>query len=339
MLRLKRQNEAPAGGFSYKDKQTGWNAHQWSFRMLCAQVYQYKVKKGEKTTPEHTAAEVEKYVCQELVAHHPQWTEWVQCDSEYEALAPLDDFERDLGSPKYEGRFMVVFPFCAKDGPLAVKSMQWTSEITTPCQHEILLSYDNGTPKSVVDEVNVLARKVFKTVTAFKYNGPRGGQWPPTIAFREAAKKMMELGKPWLWLEYDCIPLKPDWVDIIQDEYWKCGKAFAGPIVPDMGHMNGTGIYPSNTPRRIPRALSLVRTAWDITMKQEMIQDCHNLHPTLFHTWGVYNGRLHPYLGEPPQFPPGTKLLEQIPPESALFHRDKGVQSPERLRERKLVTA
>ena len=72
-------------------------------------------------------------------------------------------------------------------------------------------------------------------------------------------------------------------------------------------------------------------------MKGEMATDVHDLSPLFFHTWGVYNGRLHPYLGEPPQFPPGTPLIAQIPKESCILHRDKGVQLQDRLREMRLV--
>jgi hypothetical protein len=146
---------------------------------------------------------------------------------------------------------------------------------------------------------------------------------------------MEKVGVPWLWMEYDMIPLKPHWLSALQQAYWNCNKAFAGPIVQDMGHMNGTGIYPANTPRRIPRALSLMRTAWDVTMKAEMIFDCHDLQPLFYHAWSMDNGRLHPYAGgSPPSFPKGSPTMAQIPNESVVFHRCKDGSLIDRLMEK-----
>lgn len=339
MLRLKRIRESPPGGFRFIHKPSGWQAHGWSFNAVAAQWFNEQLKRGVKTTIEHARHEVEQFVCQELVLHHPQWTEWVDCEAESDSLPPMDNFDRDASSPRYDGRFTVVYPFCAKDGALALKNMKWIAEITEKCHHSVVLSHDASTGTDTVSDMEREASKVFTSLKTFRYESPRIGQWPPTHAFRSAANFMMKVGTPWLWMEYDCIPLKPDWLDQLQEAYWKSGKAFAGPIVPDLGHCNGTAIYPANTPRRIPRALNMIRTAWDVTMKPEMINDCHNLHPLIYHAWSMNGGKLHPYAGgSPPEFPLGSPLLEQIPKESVLFHRDKAVSLPDRLRERKLVT-
>ena len=262
------------------------------------------------------------------------WEAWLIVDSEYKPddYAGLGNFpDREDTSPKSGDRFVVVMPFCVRDIHLALKLAKWMTELG-PYDHEILISHDYLTSPAAVDNVAKELTKAFPSVKVFGYSAPRPEHWPPTIAFREAANKMQQVGKPWLWLECDCVPLKKGWLDKLQQLYWNFGKAFAGPIVKDMGHMNGTGIYPANTPKRIPRALSMTRTAWDVTMMVEMIHDCANLHPYWFHAWGTQEGKLHPYLGEPPVFR-DSKLVSQIPEQSVIFHRDKSLSLIDRLRE------
>lgn len=341
MLRLKRHNEAPSGGFSVIYKKPGrpdFKAHGWSLNSVAAQLYQEQINRGEKTSLESARSIVEQHTCSELMKSG-NWEEWVEVVSEWksEDYLPLDNYDRETTSPNPQGQlFAVVFPFCSKDGHQALKLMQWIAELTPPCQHLLITSHDYATPPQLVSDIQNAAKGTFRSIKALSYSTPSTGQWPPTMAFKAAARYMEKLGIPWLWMEPDMIPIKPEWLDTLQNIYWKCGKAFAGPIIPQMGHMNGTGIYPANTPKRIPRALDLMRTAWDITMKPEMIKDCHDLMPYLYHAWTVVNGKFHPYNGGAvPSFPKGTSLLNQIPNESVAFHRCKDLSLIERLREQK----
>ena len=147
---------------------------------------------------------------------------------------------------------------------------------------------------------------------------------------------MAQFNNPWLWMEADAIPLKRGWLEKLQDLYWVGGKSFAGPIVKDKGHMNGTGIYPANTPNRIPAALAQPRTAWDVVMKKEMISDCLDLHPYYFHAWSMHGEDFHPYLGGAvPTFPTQSRV-DKIPKQAVVMHRCKDGSLIERLRERKV---
>lgn len=341
MLRLKSQNTSPSGGFRFIDKKTGFKAHGWSLASAGAQWYQEQLRRGVRTSLEQCKSQVEEFTCNELM-RDPAWETWVEVVSEWrcEDYAPLDGYDRETTSPSSKRLFSVVFPFCAKDGQLALKLMKWIGEITPPSEHPLVLSYDSFTPPTIVQEISNAAKATFRSIKAHSYTSPPHGTWPPTWAFKQAARFMERVGTPWLWMEPDAVPLKPEWLDVLQDIYWKCGKAFAGPIVPEMLHMNGTGVYPANTPKRIPRALDLMRTAWDVTMKAEMIHDCHNLHPIFFHAWTMINNDFHPFNGgSPPEFPPGSRLIDKIPKEAVVFHRCKGGSLIDRLRERKLVTA
>jgi hypothetical protein len=253
----------------------------------------------------------------------------------------MDGYDREMSSPSSKGTlFSVVFPFCSKDGTPALKLMKWIAELTPPTDHPIVLSYDMQTPPSMVEAIADAAKGTFRSIKTLSYSPPHQDQWPPTVAFKAAATYMEKSGKPWLWMEFDAVPLVPHWLDRLQEVYWSCGKAFAGPIIPLMGHQNGTGIYPANTPKRIPRALGMMRTAWDVTMKPEMIFDCHDLHPIFFHAWTSDGKDFHPYNGgSVPSFPKGSPLLGKIPKESVVFHRNKDLTLIDRLRERMLVPA
>lgn len=337
MLRLKRLNESPKGGFSYIDRKTGFSAHGWSFQSVAAQWFKEQIKRGIKYTLDKAKLDVEQYTCQELMKS-AGWEGFVEVVSEWKAdeYPSIESFERETTSPKVEGElFSIVFPFCLKDAQGALKLMKWISEITPVNDHILVLSHDLHTPRHFVDEIGAHAQKSFRTVKVHSYSPPMADQWPPTIAFKAAAYYMQKVGTPWLWMEFDMIPIKPHWIDALQQAYWRGGKAFAGPIVKDLGHCNGTAIYPCNTPQRIPRALSLTRTAWDVTMKGEMINDCYNLHPLFYHVWGVYGGHLHPYIGSPPEFPRGSPLMAQIPKEAVVLHRNKSGNLIDRLREQR----
>jgi len=69
-----------------------------------------------------------------------------------------------------------------------------------------------------------------------------------------------------------------------------------GPVVDGMGHMNGTGFYPANTPDYIPNTMRRLDYAWDIGMKNEMMHECHDCRHLLQHVWIVdRNGVFQPH--------------------------------------------
>lgn len=341
MLRLKSQSSSPPNGFQFVDLATGWRNHGWSFRGVWGAWYQENVRRATGRSKEACQEDVDLYVCTDLLKRDG-WDHWVMVDDIYnpDDIRDLGSFEnREESSVNQAGvKFVVVFPFCRHDGELAVKLVAWMEELG-PYEHECLLSFDLGTPRAVVNSIEAAARRSFSRVDLFEYPTPGPNTWPPTIAFKAAAMRMQKLGKPWLWMEADAVPLKRGWLEKLQELYWNGGKSFAGPIVPDLGHMNGTGIYPANTPNRIPGALAQTRTAWDVTMKREMIKDALNLHPYFHHAWAMEMGELHPYYGGAiPSFPTQA-MVDKINPEAVIFHRCKDGTLIDRLRERKLVIA
>lgn len=240
--------------------------------------------------------------------------------------------------PERSTELLVVFPFCGKDALMFISNIQWMKEVQSRYNYELLLSYDETTNNDLVQEIRGLTGPLFRSVRLHKYPKVPLRVWPPTWAFIQTAKHVQETHRgPWLWHEYDAIPLKAGWVEALEAEYYKAGKDFMGPIVPPpMGHMNGTGIYPWNTPQRIPKALTQLRIAWDVAMKEEMIANCHDCKNVLQHAWIMQNGRLLAYgNGVEPSF--RTNLsMGMIIPTAYVFHRCKDGTLIQRLKERKM---
>jgi hypothetical protein len=203
-----------------------------------------------------------------------------------------------------------------------------------PKTHDCLLSYDRTTLKDNVKIVEDMARKVFCTVQHTSYAVPTGVGFPQTYAWQHAARYMHAIYRNWLWLEPDAIPLKPDWLTILQTIYDYSHQPFVGPMVEGAHHMNGTPtIYPANTPELLPRTMSHTMNAFDVEAADEMRGKTKDIGHIAVAYWGVKDGRLNPLEGESPYFPPGSPLLAQIPKTAVVLHRDKTGSIIDRLME------
>lgn len=218
--------------------------------------------------------------------------------------------------------FTVVLSFYHDDAEQAHRTLEWIARLKTPKTHPMLICYETGVPSVMIAEILKAAHKSFTSVHHSQYRRPPRGTFAPTMAFIHAAHMMQKMGKPWLWMEPDTIPIKPNWLEVLQEEYDTCGKPFCGPIVPHRGHMNGTGLYPANTPELIPQTMRATGSVWDWKMKDEMITSCHDCSRIFFHTWGVIDGKLNPIEGPAPDFN-GTGLINQIPETAVIMHRCK----------------
>lgn len=219
--------------------------------------------------------------------------------------------------------FMVIWPFFNGDAAMALKNLQWMAKMPTLRTHEILLSYETGTDPKMVQQMKAMALASFSQVHETSYPRPLRGEWPPTIAFHHVAKSMQQLGRNFLWLEFDAIPLTRDWLQVLQDRYDRVRMPFSGPVIPGLGHMNGTGIYPADTPAMIPVTMRTKSPAWDVVMKPEMIKKCHDMGDIFCHRWGEVNGILDPGTGPAPKFETVEKVKRLIPKSAVVFHRSK----------------
>ena len=229
--------------------------------------------------------------------------------------------------------FVVVLPFCTLDVLQLIKNLGWMKTLGTAKTHDCLLSFDATTNKITVQQVNALAKEVFCNVHQTSYRVPHGTNFPQTAAWQHAARVMQKLDRSWLWMEADAIPLKKQWLSVLQNVYDNCRMPFAGPIVDKGMHMNGTpSIFPANTPDLLPRTMSHTNNAFDVEYKDEMEGKVRDIGHIAFCAWGIKNGHLNALEGEAPNFPPGSNhLINQIPKTAVVFHRDKSGSLIDRL--------
>jgi hypothetical protein len=227
--------------------------------------------------------------------------------------------------------FVVVLPCWAQDAALLVKSLEWMAELGMTKTHDCIVSNENGVARQFLVRAHALANQVFRHVAAYQYS-----QRQPTFneAWFAAANLMQRDGRSWLWMEPDCVALRPDWLSMLQTRYDRHGKPFMGPVVAGMGHMNGTGIYPGNTPQRCPLTMHTpMGQAWDMVMRQEMIQDCHDCSGLWHHAWVEREGQLHQHgHGHKPTFPT-VESIRRVNPAAVVFHRSSDGTLIDRLRE------
>jgi len=238
------------------------------------------------------------------------------------------------GCPVVVSNILVCLSFCKRDADLLIENLRWQQELGSARRFECGLVYDETIQFAKVDAVMRLTSPLFVNVHDFKYPKPPYQRWPnaPNYAFQHTARKMAEHGRPWFWMEPDCIPLKSGWMERLEQEYDQSGKPFMGPVVPNMGHINGVAIYPANTPDILKKGMQCTNSAWDSVSKQEMIPYAHDASHLMQHAWGLVNGRFTPQHGDPPVFK-SKDLLSQLLPTAVLFHRCKGTSLIERLRE------
>jgi len=214
--------------------------------------------------------------------------------------------------------FIVVLPVFKGDYRLAEENLTWLNRLGQPKTHDLLIWHESSVPD--VSRFKQLAQASFASVQSVKYPNAPG----PNQTWILAARHLQSLNRAWLWWEPDAVPLKADWLSQLQARYDACGKSFMGPIVSAMGHVNGTAVYPANTPTVCPRTMQTQeRFGFDTLMKDEMIHDCHNCGDLIQHAWVGGAGPLKANgSGEVPTFPT-KESLRRLSRSAVLFHRCK----------------
>ena len=233
---------------------------------------------------------------------------------------------------------MVVLPPCHKDAAAMLKALLWMWELDGQNQFDCLLSYDTTLGGSMLNQLTEAAARAFRSVSQYEYPRPRVERAPDAcnVAFQHSAQHMMSrFARPWLWFEADCVPLKPSWLPMLWQEYHNCGYPVMGPIIPGMGHMNGTAIYPADFPTVSPRAMSSTTSSWDVDMTNDLVGKTHDASRIFCHRWGMVNGSLHTSQGPPAHFSSPLAVDQWIPPGAVIFHRCKDGSLIDQLRAKK----
>lgn len=244
-------------------------------------------------------------------------------------------FNQGANKPTGAG-FITVFPFFNGDGEMAVKNAEWIAEISKNNHFDALLSYEEGTHFSLVGRMRDALGRSFGSVAEYVYPRCPVAHWPesPNWAFQHTAVFIhQQIKRPWMWLEYDAIPVKSEWLLRLQSTYSSCRKPFMGPVVPVLNHMNGVGVYPPDFPVRCPKAMKLTGIAWDFGMKPEMERDLFNARHLIQHVWGVKGGMIHAYGGDPITFTSYADVKRYVYQKTLVFHRNKDGTLIDRMRE------
>lgn len=146
--------------------------------------------------------------------------------------------------------------------------------------------------------------------------------WPlgPNLVFQQALWYQYHgrLSGPFLWCEPDCVPLVPQWLDLIVDEYARGRKPFMGNIVETAiangtrspRHMTGNAVYPDKAYLHAPKLMDAYHSAWDILAADQIVPKCHQT-----------NLIQHEYRS--PEIKDRAELQRILKPEAALYHTDK----------------
>lgn len=234
----------------------------------------------------------------------------------------------------------VVISFFRGDVVQMENILRWAIELNPEgANHNCLLSYEDGTDPT---QMRLLAKQYFKgNIAENKYSTPPVAGWPaaPNWAWQSTARYIDDnkINEPWLWLESDAIPLKPDWLDAIHDAWKAGGRRFAGHIVDVMDHMNGVGVYPPDVRRRCNEAMLCRQAAWDVVLKATITNDCTNLNHLIQHVWNIResDGAIWNGSGSPVTFPDWKAVEKYMDFNCVLLHRTKDGTLIQRLREKR----
>jgi hypothetical protein len=237
--------------------------------------------------------------------------------------------ERKLFPEQFKERIAVCFNVHAGDISLALLHSQWLRTMAKgkKWNHRAIICHDPSAPVVSLNHFEQNLRYCFTEVESFVYSRPPIPQYPASanFAFQSVALHMARQKSPWLWFEADAIALKPDWLEQLQAEYDKCGRSWFGSVVPHMNHLQGTAIYPADAATRMPGAMNCGHgQAFDMLMKDDVMQDCHDASRLMFHVWSLVGRMAHPVGGgEVPANITAAEVAQWLPRSAVFCHRVK----------------
>jgi hypothetical protein len=227
---------------------------------------------------------------------------------------------------------LCLIPYCQKDAAQARQLLTWIGQLSPRlAPHCCLMAADSLVPHETKIELGNIAKGIFHYAETAVINVPLDVTgWPKAsnAMFRIASDHVRECFKlPFLWMEPDCIPLRPSWLDEIAVAYNACPKRFMGAIIasnqpplPPL-HMAGCAVYPNDAGRDMAQ-FTKTDAPWDIANAPYVVPRAYPT-PLIQHFWGEPN--LPPTFKEAKEAgdPVNTCTLDFVRPESAIFHRVK----------------
>lgn len=175
-------------------------------------------------------------------------------------------------------QLIVAIPVCHKDFDLVMRNLDRCIQLDTKTKCNAVVAYDSILGDEKGNEVAAKAKTYFNTVSSFRYEGYKGiPDWPrpQNYAWQSVARHFESLrstlsSKGWLWWESDSLPLKPKWLDVLDEAFRKCRLPFFGHIVEGKGHMNGVAIYPLNISDYVTNAMLVKSSPFDVMLSSEL---------------------------------------------------------------------
>jgi hypothetical protein len=240
-------------------------------------------------------------------------------------------------------KLLTIIPYCTNDLPITTKLLEWINELAARdifTNGPLLLAADSAVPRSDIDRLAAIARKSWRWVRTMIVTVPADG-WAPTLMFRTISSHVVANYRlPFFWMEPDCIPLVPSWLRQLQDAYEECPKRYMGalisqtedPALPAV-HMTGCGIYPNDAIEDFMTIKDLKTQAWDIASALTIVPRCENTQ-LIHHFWGLKD--LPPVFVHQrlPDSPKNHVTLDFIRKDAAVFHRSKGGELIDLLRQK-----
>lgn len=219
-------------------------------------------------------------------------------------------------------KITVVIPFFKDDFERTVRMLNWIQELDKHLDYDCIFVF-RFFGFQQMDYIGDLGRKLFRhSHFIIPSSPPKKEGWPhgPNYLFQETIKDLKE---PFLWLEPDCVPLCPGWLDKLNQEYFEYGVPFMGTINSNenRNHLSGVAVYPKDARSWYERLLPSEK-AFDMVDQGDIMANTHDT--MLIHNfWGK--------MGLPPTFkenlekgdPENTLTIKAIRREAVLFHRCK----------------
>jgi hypothetical protein len=207
---------------------------------------------------------------------------------------------------------LIVLPFCKLDYKLAVSLAKYLQHLGPYKQHELMLVCRPDI-KDHLEELEKLIGDQFGRVLTLTPNCADGWPQGSNIMFHMIADYISRsVDCPcWYMFEPDNTPIKPGWANTLQEEYTRAARPFMGVVhatfwkrkdgtfYQDGTHMNGSGIYPKNTPAysRLFSTIPHTGLPWDVYWQWEIVKYAANTNYMQL-DWRSFNFRRDKKSGE-----------------------------------------
>lgn len=161
-----------------------------------------------------------------------------------------------------------AFSFCEHDRLMALELSKHIEVLGGVSRHRCVLLHPFDTDAR---EIARHLKPAFESVQILTYP-PRLNGWPdgPNQCFYVAAKAIEQMAgnEPWLWLEADCVPTRPEWMEQIYAEWKYCGMPILGALCNTFDlagkvcgkHVTGVAVYPHDFYTKCPPLRTIVES-------------------------------------------------------------------------------